>query len=95
MRHSICIPCALAVALLVSPARASEPSLADQLDEKIGEIDKQLEAAMGALEQFVDGLPMYYAPEFTPEGDIIIRKRRPGSEPEGSTDTDMAEERRI
>lgn len=68
----------LALALSTAPAivSAEEKSLGKELDEKIGEIDEQLEAAMRALERFVADIPMYETPEVTPDGDIIIRKRR-------------------
>lgn len=68
----------LALALSTAPAvaGAEEKSFGKELDEKIGEIDRQLEAAMSALERFVADIPMYERPEITPDGDIIIRKRR-------------------
>ena len=96
MKQSLAIPAALAALMISAPAMAAEDkSLGQQLDEKMGEIDKQLEAAMGALEQFVDDLPMYEAPEITPEGDIIIRKRRQSADPPGSQGVGDAEERQI
>jgi len=42
----------------------------------VGGIARRLEAAMNALQRFVADIPMYEAPEITPDGDIIIRKRR-------------------
>jgi len=43
-----------------------------------------------AMELFIDTLPMYEAPEILPNGDIIIRRIPPGTEPR--TPQDQADE---
>ena len=88
----------LALALSAAPFavraedKSADKSIGKELDEKIGEIDRQLEAAMSALERFVADIPMYEAPEITPDGDIIIRKRR---KPPNPPTTGGAVERKI
>lgn len=65
--------CAVSVALLAAPAAADDKSLGQQVDDA-------LMRALQSLETFVERFPGYEAPEVTPEGDIIIRKKRPASE---------------
>lgn len=55
------------------------------------EVDDAVKRALRALDYFIDSIPGYEAPEITPEGDIIIRKKRP--KPKGG-DAPSPDERR-
>lgn len=74
----------LAFALLTTPALAEGPAASDK--DLGAEIDEAVKEALRALELFFDRFPGYEAPEVTPEGDIIIRKKRPRPEPPPAPD---------
>ena len=66
----------LALALAVSlAARSEEPSVGQKVDEA-------MQRALNLMERFIGAIPGYEAPEITPEGDIIIRRKRPNSGPD-------------
>ncbi len=74
MRRSI-IAGALAAALAASPALADGDKAPDA---PLGaELDAAVQDALRALDRFFETFPGYEAPEVTPEGDIIIRRKRP------------------
>lgn len=67
----------LALALAASPvlsgaAQAEEPSVGQKVDEA-------MQRALSLMERFIGAIPGYEAPEITPEGDIIIRRKRPNA----------------
>ncbi len=75
MRHRIGMV-ATALLLASSPIVASSAQAEDE--KSLGaEVDQAIERALKSLESFIDRFPGYEAPEVTPEGDIIIRKKRP------------------
>lgn len=65
-------------ALAASSAYAEDDKKAPGLG---GELDSAVQDALRAIERFVDSFPGYEAPEVTPEGDIIIRRKRPTPAP--------------
>ena len=69
MRKIIGIGVALG-ALMAPPAMAEEKGLGAQIDEALARALKQFEV-------MAERFPGYEVPEVTPEGDIIIRKKRP------------------
>ena len=69
MRKIVVIGLALG-AVLAPPVMAEEKGLGAQIDEALARALKQFEA-------MAERFPGYEAPEVTPEGDIIIRKKRP------------------
>lgn len=67
---------------------AKEKTLGERLDQAVRKLDRAVDGAvdgldagmrdaMRSVEKFIDEVPGYEAPEVTPEGDIIIRKKRP------------------
>lgn len=67
---------------------AKEKTLGERLDQAVKKLDRAVDGAVDGLdagmrdalrsvERFIDEVPGYEAPEVTPEGDIIIRKKRP------------------
>jgi len=82
----------LAAALIVAqPARADDSSdrtLGQELDKAVKELDRAMESAIKSVERFFDDVPGYETPETLPNGDIIIRKKRPApkSDPPASSD---------
>lgn len=97
---------AIATALLttglsfaVQPAWAQdrEKSAEEQLEELEALAQESLERLMTALESMLQAVPQYQLPEITEDGDIIIRRVRPGDEPgdtpnDGSLDDDDMDE---
>ncbi len=78
----------LALALAASPAAlAEEPSVGQQVDEA-------MQRALNLLERFIGAIPGYEAPEITPEGDIIIRRKRPELGPGADKDKPLPEGQR-
>lgn len=70
------IACLLVAAPTIASAEKAGPD--PSVGDKVGQaIDK----AMERLQRLIEETPMYEAPEITPEGDIIIRKRRPKPDP--------------
>lgn len=78
----------MAVALSATPAPAADPPAdtaappAAQPATPSEQARKGLELLMKALEGWIRQFPVYAAPEFTPDGDIIIRrldKNRPAT----------------
>ncbi len=69
-----------------APARAEEPSERGRAEQMAREAVEQF---MRALELMIDSIPQYAMPEFTEDGDIIIRrKRRPQREPPSDSEID-------
>lgn len=76
---------ALALALLAGPATAQDKG--EGLDDTAR---RAIESLVEAMRSMVAKIPMYEAPEILDNGDIIIRRKRPGQEekqPEGQTRT--------
>ena len=76
---------ALALALALAPAGAAQAWAEDPHhgDEDPSELARDgIERLMRALDGFVRMIPQYDLPELTEDGDIIIRRRRPGEQPE-------------
>ena len=90
-------PSALALALVLCLGFAS-PALAAEEDNDPAEMAREgIERFMGALELFIDAIPLYEAPFINEHGDIIIRrKRKDGADPEdeGEKEKDGMEETR-
>ena len=63
---------AFSLAIVISAPALSEPER-----NPLAEMDAALQNALRSLESFIERFPGYEAPEVTPEGDIIIRKKRP------------------
>lgn len=72
---------ALALVLgLAAPAAAQDPHHGDEDPSELAR--EGIERLMRALDGFVRMIPQYDLPELTDDGDIIIRRRRPGERPE-------------
>lgn len=88
MRKRTAAAAGLALALAASPAaRAEEPSVGQKVDEV-------MQRALDLMERFIGAIPGYEAPEITPEGDIIIRRKRPDAGPDASDDKPLPEGQR-
>lgn len=72
---------ALAALLLSPAARADEPGLLlidPETRERVEELAlDSLEQLRRAFRLFLESIPRYGPPEITPEGDIVIPRRRP------------------
>ena len=81
-RHLSRTVAALAFASLLGAA----PALAQ--DQKTPETLalEGIQNVIRAMELFIDTLPMYETPEILPNGDIIIRRIPPGTEPKTPQD---------
>lgn len=69
--------CAIAMApagALAEGGRQNGPSVGAEIDEAINR-------ALERLERLIEDTPMYEAPVITPDGDIIIRRKRPDRPP--------------
>ncbi len=68
---------------VVQPAWAQDggKSAEQQLEELEAVAQETLERLMTALEGMLQAVPQYEIPEITEDGDIIIRRARPGDEP--------------
>lgn len=89
MRNSLLF--ALCACLLAAPIRAQDappPTLMDKLDEMMQlfrdrvapKMEEGLQAMEPELRDFMarmQGMMQYHAPEFLPNGDILIRRRAP------------------
>ena len=79
------------LALMVGLATAGMPadaSSAEDRGEKSPEemVRDGLEKILSALELFLSNIPQYHAPEILDNGDILIRRKRPGEEEDGPGD---------
>lgn len=65
--------------VLATPARAGDDRpLAQPFDQRVEELAREgAERLKQAFERFLERMPRYGAPRTTPEGDIIIPRRRP------------------
>ena len=78
-RLAIVLGLALALAPVGPAALAAEPKREEDPQELMRE---GMENLLRAIELMIEMVPQYEAPELTPEGDIIIRrKRRPDERP--------------
>lgn len=78
----------LALALAASPtARAEERSVGQKVDEA-------MQRALNLMERFIGAIPGYEAPQISPEGDIIIRRKRHDSGPGAADDKPLPEGQR-
>ncbi len=76
------IASALLLTLWLTPANAQEgPPLEDELRDFFGELTTPLLPLIDDLAGQLRDLSAYHAPEILPNGDILIRKRRPEDEP--------------
>ena len=80
MRHHVMTSMflGLAFAALVAgsgPLRADEPSERERAEEMAR---NAIERLMRALEMMIESIPQYEMPEINENGDIIIRRKRPG-----------------
>ncbi len=85
---------ATSVSPALQPAWAQDggKSAEEQLEELEARAQETLERLMTALEGMLQAVPQYELPEITEDGDIIIRRARPGDEPGGSMDDDDMDE---
>ena len=61
-----------------TPGKAPEErSLGERLDEAVKDLDAAMQDALRSVERLIEDVPGYEAPEVLPNGDIIIRKKRP------------------
>jgi len=67
------------LAALTAPVVAAEPETKETPSELMSDAMSQM---VRALELFIKSIPQYEKPEITEDGDIIIRRKRPGAEPE-------------
>jgi hypothetical protein len=72
----VALPVLLALA---APAAAADPEPEETPSELMADAMSQM---VRALELFVKSIPQYEKPEITENGDIIIRRKRPGAEPD-------------
>ena len=88
MRKKTAAVAGLALVLAAPPAVwAEEPSVGQRVDEA-------MQRALNLMEHFIGAIPGYEAPEITPEGDIIIRKKRPNSVPDADDNKPLPEGQR-
>jgi len=72
----VAVPVLLALAM---PVAAAEPDKKETPSELMTDAMSQM---VRALELFIKSIPQYEKPEVTEDGDIIIRRKRPGTAPE-------------
>lgn len=85
----------LACLLAAGLAAVSHPALAD--DPAAGATEKLEESVqnfLSAMKLFLLAIPQYAAPEVMPNGDIIIRRLKPGEEQDKKSD-DPPDSRKI
>lgn len=75
-RSIVALPVLLALAV---PAAAAEPETKETPSELMSDAMSQM---VRALELFMKSIPQYEKPEITKDGDIIIRRKRPGADQE-------------
>lgn len=76
LAFALALGCALPSA---APAAAEEPP---QGEQSPGELAREgADRLLRALEGLIRLIPQYEAPELNDEGDIIIRRKRPGQDP--------------
>ncbi|MHA1566607.1 MAG: hypothetical protein ACTSX7_14945 [Alphaproteobacteria bacterium] len=91
----------LCVALMLSAALSAAPSLGPVAwaqsptpQERAEDLAREsLEMLLRALDAMVDAVPQYALPEITEDGDIIIRRIRPGDD-DGRDERDERDEDR-
>lgn len=76
----------LAALLALSPlsapsAQAGEDAPPPSLEEVAPAMEEAMQRLMGMLEMFLRNIPTYEMPEILDNGDIIIRRKRPGDAP--------------
>lgn len=71
----------LSLAVATGPARAAEEPPADT-------IERGAQMVIDGLRAFFSSIPQYEAPEFLPNGDILIRRANPKSEQQEKPDGD-------
>lgn len=54
--------------------------LGDEIEPRLREFAESMEPAMTRLMELIDDMDAYHLPEKLPNGDIIIRRKRPGEE---------------
>lgn len=72
---------AVGLALVSHPVRADDP--ADGATEKL---EESVQNFLSAMKLFLLAIPQYAAPEVLPNGDIIIRRLKPGEEQDRKSD---------
>ena len=91
MRVLLLIP---ALCLMASPALSQDDTPQEGID-LMGEalrlfmqgLMEEMEPALEEMEGFLNNLDAYHPPEVLPNGDIIIRRKRPDpAEPQGETE---------
>ena len=72
----------LALGLALAPAWLPAPAAAQEREESPEQLMREgMERMLRAMELLIEMVPQYEAPELTPEGDIIIRRKRRVEEP--------------
>lgn len=77
----------LSVALTQGPAAWAQSSDPQERAEELAR--QSLETLMRALDAMLDAVPQYALPEILENGDIIIRRIRPGDKESGDEESDM------
>jgi len=77
------------VLVLAAPpaVRAEESSVGQKVDEA-------MQGAFNLMERVIGAIPGDKAPEITPEGDIIIRRKRPDKGPDAADDKPLPDGQR-
>lgn len=84
---------AVLIALMLASPAPAQDNVEDLLDDFMRDAERSLrdlfQEARPGIEGLIDQLrllPMYEAPVILPNGDILIRRKRPDPEPGGVTD---------
>ncbi|MGB0749965.1 MAG: hypothetical protein ACPGO3_14580 [Magnetospiraceae bacterium] len=72
----------LGAAITGAPSVTTASELDDQLEETERQIEQAARALMMTLEVLLGSIPQYEAPVILPNGDILIRRKRPEAEPD-------------
>ena len=93
MSRMILAPLAVVLALsgpaLARDDTAREPTIQERMEELVDRLMGRLQPGFEALEEMMGDLSGWHAPEFLPNGDILIRRRQPADpEPEAAPEDD-------
>lgn len=89
MSRLIAVPLILALALpaMADDAETTPPTVQDRFGALIDQLMNRLEPGFDALGEMMGDLSGWHAPEFLPNGDIIIRRRAQPPAPDAPEDS--------